>query len=68
MKVIDRQVYNFLDYIGDIGGLGEGLFFTSYALLAIINYGLLDNQIIQELFKVRKGQADASTGSTQRLD
>ena len=52
LKVIDRQVYNFLDWVGDIGGLGEGLFFMSITVLSIIHFGALDNQIIQELFRV----------------
>ena len=46
LKVIDRQVYNFLDWVGDIGGLGEGLFFMSTTVLSIIHFGALDNQII----------------------
>ena len=46
LKQIDRQVYNLLDLIGDIGGLGEGLFFMTYTLLSVIHFGALDNQII----------------------
>ena len=50
--MIERQVYNLLDLIGDIGGLGEGLFFMSFTLLSVIHYGALDNMIISELFRV----------------
>ena len=50
LQVIERQVYNILDWIGDIGGLGEGCFFISFTLLGIIHFGALDNMIISELF------------------
>ncbi len=62
LQAIDRQVYNLLDLIGDIGGLGEGLFFMTFTLLSVIHFGALDNQIIQELFrtsKARKGESQA---------
>ena len=40
---INRQVYNLIDWIGDIGGLGEGCFFISVTLLSVIHFGSLDN-------------------------
>ena len=52
LQQINRQVYNILDWIGDIGGLGEGCFFISFTLLGIIHFGALDNMIIKELFQV----------------
>lgn len=50
--MIDRSVYNVLDWIGDVGGLGEGCFFISFTLLGIIHFGAVDNMIIHELFRV----------------
>ena len=47
--VIERQVYNILDWIGDVGGLGEGCFFISYTILGIIHFGALNNMIISDL-------------------
>ena len=35
--VIDRQVYSFLDWLGDIGGLGEACFFIGGAFVIIFN-------------------------------
>ena len=52
LKIIDRQVYNILDWMGDIGGLGEACFFISYVILSIIHFGALDNMIIRELYRV----------------
>ena len=54
LQVIERQVYNILDWIGDIGGLGEGCFFISFTILGVIHFGALDNMIINELFRVDK--------------
>lgn len=56
LQVIDRQVYNVLDWVGDIGGLGEGLFFMSITLLSVVHFGALDNQVISELFRVLKSR------------
>ena len=58
LKVIERQVYNILDWIGDVGGLGEGCFFISYTILGIIHFGALDNMIISELFRIDKNIDD----------
>ena len=52
LQQINRQVYNILDWIGDIGGLGEGCFFISFTALGIVHFGALDNMIISELFRV----------------
>ena len=66
LQVIERQVYNILDWIGDIGGLGEGCFFISFTILGVIHFGALDNMIISELFRVDKQVEDNSTLGTQK--
>ena len=58
LHVIRRQVYNILDWIGDVGGLGEGCFFISITLLGVIHFGALDNMIISELFRVSKAREE----------
>ena len=63
LKVIERQVYNILDWIGDVGGLGEGCFFISYTILGIIHFGALDNMIISELFRIDKSIDDKKSPS-----
>ena len=64
LKAIDRQVYNLLDLIGDIGGLGEGLFFMAFTLLGVIHFGSLDNWIIRELFRVSKTRKNDENSDT----
>ena len=63
LHVIERQVYNILDWIGDVGGLGEGCFFISYTILGIIHFGALDNMIISELFHIDKSIEDTKSPS-----
>ena len=53
LKVIDRQVYNILDWLGDIGGLGEALFFLGGGILGILRYGQLDQMLVSALYQVK---------------
>ena len=51
--VTDRQVYSVLDWLGDIGGLVESLFFIGGIVLMVFNYTYFDYLINSHLFKVR---------------
>ena len=51
--VTDRQVYSVLDWLGDIGGLVESLFFIGGIVLMVFNYTYFDFLITSHLFKVR---------------
>ena len=53
LTVIDRQVYSILDFLGDIGGLGEALFFLGGALLVLLQYGQFDAMMVRHLYRVR---------------
>lgn len=66
LTVIDRSVYNVLDWIGDIGGLGEGCFFISTTFLSVIHFGALDNMIISELFRVPAQSKKQENGLKRR--
>lgn len=63
MTVIDRQVYSLLDWLGDIGGLGEALFFLGGGLLLILKYGQLDQMLVNALYQVK-----AKPDDTQKVD
>ena len=39
LETLDRQVYSILDWLGDIGGLGEALVFSGWFVLALLHYG-----------------------------
>ena len=52
LRVIEREVYTIIDWMGDIGGLGEAYFFISWSILSLIHFEAVDNMIIRELFRV----------------
>ena len=45
-----RSIYNFLDFLGDVGGLFEGLKLIAAALLGVFNAGSLVRFLISQLF------------------
>ena len=48
---IDRDVYSVLDWIGDVGGLSEGLVILITIVLAIINFAKFDHFLIEHLYR-----------------
>ena len=54
LTVIDRQVYSILDWLGDVGGLGEALFFICGGVLMITQFGQFDLMLIKSLYLVKK--------------
>ena len=46
---IDREAYNLLDWLGDVGGLTEALKLISLGLLSIINYSAFDLFMVQRI-------------------
>ena len=52
--VIDRQVYSILDWLGDVGGLGEALFLLCGGILMISQFGQFDLMLIKSLYHVKK--------------
>ena len=51
MYRIDREAYNTLDWLGDLGGLKEALTIVLGAVIAIFNYNTLENYIVSELYR-----------------
>ena len=51
--VTDRQVYSVLDWLGDIGGLVEALFFIGGTFLVLFNYTQFDVLMVRELFRIK---------------
>ena len=44
---IDRDVYSILDWIGDVGGLSEGLVIGLGAVLTIFNFNKFEHYLIE---------------------
>ena len=48
---VERDVYSALDWIGDVGGLNEGLSIAFAAILVLINFNSFDHYLIESLYK-----------------
>lgn len=44
---VDRDVYSLLDWIGDIGGLNEGLMIIFGVVLGLLQFNMLDHYMIE---------------------
>ena len=53
LTVIDRQVYSVLDWLGDIGGLGEACFFLGGGLLVLTQKDQFDSMLVSALYRVK---------------
>ena len=51
LYLIDRNVYSFLDWIGDVGGLYEGLFLSFSVILIFSQYYDLEHLLIEHLYR-----------------
>ena len=51
LVVTERYVYSVLDYIGDLGGLFDGLKLLFIGLIGVFNYNLYSSYMVTHLFK-----------------
>ena len=58
---VDRDVYSVLDWVGDVGGLNEGLFIFFKILLAMFQFKALEHFLIEKLFHKHPAQSDDAT-------
>ena len=52
IKVTNRQSYSFLDWIGDCGGLKDGIYLIGSILMAALSSYNLDNSLLTTLFRI----------------
>ena len=60
MYRIDREAYNTLDWLGDLGGLKEALTIVLGAVIALFNYNTLENYIVSQLYRAETKKDRAS--------
>ena len=48
---IDRDVYSIIDWVGDVGGLNEGLLIVCSGILAILNFNKFNHFMAERLFR-----------------
>lgn len=51
MYRIDREAYNTLDWLGDLGGLKEALAIVFGAVITLFNYNKFENYMVSELYR-----------------
>ena len=51
LLVTERYVYSVLDFIGDLGGLYDGLKLVFIGLIGFFNYNLYSAYMVTHLFK-----------------
>ena len=51
VKTVERSVYNFLMFLGDVGGLYGLLFSVLGTLNSIFSFQNLENHLVQSLYK-----------------
>ena len=50
MYRIDREIYNILDLIGDVGGLQQGISIIIIFILSVLNFLDFENYMVSQLF------------------
>ena len=48
---IDREAYNMLDWLGDIGGLKEAIVIVLGFIYGLLNYNKFENFLVSKLYK-----------------
>ena len=65
LKTSDREAYNFLDWVGDLGGLFDGLKIGFTAVLVVLNYKMYDTYMVSKLFTVRSENRSDQQGGPE---
>ena len=51
LRTYDREVYNFLDWLGDLGGLYDGIRGIFMIFLAVMTYQRYDTYMVSRLYE-----------------
>ena len=62
---IDRDAYNTLSWLGDVGGLKEALVLIGAGLLSVLQYQHYDNFMVSKLFRKAKEKDKKGTGKAE---
>ena len=67
---IDREVYNMLDWLGDLGGLKEAMMLILAFIFATVKYGAFENFLVEKLYRsqTRKDRFSVSAQNTKPDD
>ena len=57
----EREVYSLFDWVGDLGGLHDGLHLVILGILAVTNYNFYSSYMISQLFTITKKPSSDNT-------
>ena len=62
---VDRDVYSILDWVGDVGGLNEGLYLILSVILAISQFHEFEHLLVEQLFAkpIDRGSEEAGSNN-----
>ena len=66
--VIDRQVYSFLDWLGDIGGLGEACLFIGGTFVLIFSKDKFDSTLVSAMFRAKDKNSNEGEVKKENLN
>ena len=58
LRTYDREVYNFLDWLGDVGGLNDGLRGIFMLFLSVLTYKRYDSYMVSQLYQQESKNED----------
>ena len=56
LKQTEREVYSFLDWVGDLGGLFDGLKLFFLGLIGFFNYNMYNSYMVSQLFMTQRSE------------
>ena len=59
---VDRDVYSLLDWVGDVGGLNEGLYIGFKIVLGLFQFMVLEHLLIEKLYLKPQSPESEGTG------
>ena len=65
---IDREAYNMLDWLGDLGGLKEALTIILTFIFVVFNYHTFQDYLVANLYKEETSQDRALKRLTNQSD
>ena len=67
-RSIKRSVYNILEWLGDIGGLNDALFFFSYLIMYLFQISPIKLSLLRQLYSMRPASSIEDPLSLQSFD
>ncbi len=64
---IDREAYNLLDWLGDIGGLKEAIMIILGFVFGIFNYHTFEDYLVSHLYRA-ESKRDRISGVGMKID